>query len=94
MTLQSEVIRGEVHAADEHPHGLTRWFNSTNHKDIGSMYLVFAAIAALIGGAMSVMMRAELAHPGLQFFSDKQFYNVIVTAHALIMIFFFAMPAL
>jgi cytochrome c oxidase subunit 1 len=76
------------------PHGITRWLNSTNHKDIGSMYLIFSIIAAIVGGAMSVAMRAELAMPGLQIFHDKQFYNVIVTAHGLVMIFFFAMPAL
>jgi cytochrome c oxidase subunit 1 len=85
---------GSTHAAEHQPHGWTRWLYSTNHKDIGTMYLVFAMVSVAIGGALSVMIRAELAAPGLQVFDDKHFYNVVVTAHALIMIFFFAMPAL
>src|SRR5687767_4264154 len=82
------------HDAGHQPHGPARWIYSTNHKDIGTMYLLFAIVAVTIGGALSVMIRAELAAPGLQVFDDKHFYNVVVTAHALIMIFSFAMPAL
>jgi cytochrome c oxidase subunit 1 len=67
---------------------------STNHKDIGTMYLIFAIAAGLIGGAFSVMIRMELQYPGDQIFSDHQFYNVIVSSHALIMIFFVVMPAM
>ena len=77
-----------------HPTGVLRWLNSTNHKDIGTMYLVFAVIASLVGGGFSIAIRAELMYPGLQYFHDKQFYNVIVTAHALLMVFFVVMPAL
>jgi len=82
------------HSHEHHPTGITRWLYSTNHKDIGTMYLVFAVVAALVGGFMSMMIRAELMHPGMQFITDKHFYNVIVTAHALLMVFFVVMPAL
>ncbi|TAL00518.1 MAG: cytochrome c oxidase subunit I [Rhodospirillaceae bacterium] len=81
------------HHGDHHPTGISRWLNSTNHKDIGTMYLVFSVLSALVGGGMSMMIRAELAYPGIQFFHDKHFYNVIVTAHALLMVFFVVMPA-
>lgn len=81
----------------DHPRvtGWRRWLYSTNHKDIGTMYLVFAVIAGLIGAGMSVLIRLELQTPGVQFFSDDfQRYNVFVTSHGLIMIFFVVMPAL
>lgn len=86
---------------DHHPHGIKRFLLSTNHKDIGTMYLIFAIIAGLIGGAFSIYMRAELQQPGAQFFPtlengqiDGQMWNVVITAHALIMIFFTVMPAM
>lgn len=77
------------------PKGLKRWLMSTNHKDIGTMYIILAIIAGLIGGAFSVLFRIQLSVPGSNFLGgDYQFYNVLITAHALIMVFFMIMPAL
>ncbi len=81
------------HAEGHHPTGWKRWLYSTNHKDIGTMYLVLAVIGGLVGGAMSWLIRLELAQPGIQYLSDFQFYNVLVTAHGFLMVFFFVMPA-
>ena len=80
--------------ADHKPGFFTRWFCSTNHKDIGTLYLVFAVIAGLIGGLASMVMRAELGEPGMQIFESGQMWNVFITAHGLIMVFFVVMPAL
>src|SRR5215467_13577132 len=83
-----------AHAHEDHPHGWRRYVYSTNHKDIGTMYLVFAICAGLVGGFLSMMMRAELMYPGLQIFKDPHNYNVFVTGHGLIMVFFMIMPAM
>ena len=61
--------------------GLRRWIYSTNHKDIGTMYLAFAIIGGLVGSALSIAMRLELQEPGLQVFSNGHAYNVIVAGH-------------
>ena len=91
------------HAADHHdhkPNPFWRWFGSTNHKDIGTLYLVFSVITGLIGAALSVVMRMELSEPGVEFLvradgePNGHFWNTIITAHGVIMIFFVVMPAL
>ena len=82
------------HEHDHHgaPKGIKRWLYSTNHKDIGTMYLWFAFIMLLIGGALAMGIRAELYEPGLQFF-DPNFFNQLTTMHGLIMVFGAIMPA-
>ena len=97
------------HDADHHPGFFARWFMSTNHKDIGTLYLIFAILAGIIGGGISGLMRAELAQPGIQYLTtwaamvegegasiDQAYHlwNVLITAHGLIMVFFMVMPAL
>jgi cytochrome c oxidase subunit 1 len=94
--------------ADHKPGFFARWFMSTNHKDIGTLYLMFAIIAGIIGGAISGIMRAELAEPGIQYLhwwaqfmgggndlnTALHMWNVFITAHGLIMVFFMVMPAM
>jgi len=65
-----------------------RWFLSSNAKDIGTLYLIFALFSGLIGTAFSVLIRLELSGPGVQYIADNQLYNSIITAHAILMIFF------
>ena len=71
-----------------------RWFLSSNAKDIGTLYLMFALFSGLIGTAFSVLIRLELSGPGVQYIADNQLYNSIITAHAIVMIFFMVMPAM
>ncbi len=97
--MASNTAAHDVHAShDAHEHhnptGWRRFVYSTNHKDIGTMYLVFAIMAGIIGGLLSIAIRIELAHPGIQFFPTPHEYNVFVTGHGLIMIFFMVMPAM
>jgi cytochrome c oxidase subunit 1 len=82
------------HGHEHTPYGISRWLNSTNHKDIGTMYLIFAIMGGLIGGVLSVGMRMELQEPGLQYFGSGHMYNVFVTGHGLVMVFFMVMPAM
>ena len=86
----SSVVKDEHH--DEHPSGIMRWITTTNHKDIGTLYLWFAMIMFFIGGLMALVIRTELFQPGLQFV-DPQFFNSMTTMHALVMIFGVVMPA-
>jgi len=91
----SDTAHADAHDHHDHrPTGWRRWVYSTNHKDIGTMYIVMAIIGAIVGTATSVAIRLELHEPGIQFISDFQFYNVLVTAHGFIMVFFVVMPAL
>ena len=86
----SSVVKDTHH--DEHPSGIMRWITTTNHKDIGTLYLWFAMVMFFIGGLMALGIRSELFQPGLQFV-DPQFFNSMTTMHALVMIFGVVMPA-
>jgi cytochrome c oxidase subunit 1 len=102
--FQAHEDHGHAHDADHTPPFFARWFMSTNHKDIGTLYLIFAIVAGIIGGAISGLMRAELAAPGIQYLpmwagtdnfdTALHMWNVLITAHGLIMVFFMVMPAM
>ena len=89
----SEAVSHDSHHDDHGPaKGITRWLFTTNHKDIGTLYLIFSLIMFFTGGAMALIIRAELFQPGLQFV-DPQFFNQMTTMHALLMVFGAVMPA-
>ncbi|MGH8541620.1 MAG: cytochrome c oxidase subunit I [Stenotrophobium sp.] len=91
-----ETGYGHAHDHDDHAHhgpakGIMRWIRTTNHKDLGTLYLFFSFTMFFIGGLMSLVIRAELFHPGLQFV-EPEFFNQMTTMHALVMIFGGIMP--
>lgn len=93
----ADLSRANSTAALDHeehhaPKGLARWIYSTNHKDIGTLYLWFSLIMFFTGGAMAMIIRAELFQPGLQLV-DPQFFNQMTTVHGLVMVFGAVMPA-
>jgi cytochrome c oxidase subunit I len=99
VPLHRDVHGHDAHAdhgyGEHRPGFVSRWLFSTNHKDIGTLYIIFAIVAGLIGGAFSIIMRVNLMHPGDPLFhDDHQLYNVIITAHGLTMVFFTVMPAM
>ena len=74
---------------------IQRFVFSTNHKDIGTLYLIYGIFSGIIGTMFSVFMRMELSMPGIGVFDGNyQLYNVVITGHALLMIFFFIMPVM
>ena len=91
--MDATTPAASLHAQD-HPTGWRRFVYSTNHKDIGTMYLLFALAGGIVGGLLSLGMRLELQEPGMQIFASAHTFNVFVTAHGLIMVFFMIMPAL
>jgi cytochrome c oxidase subunit I len=94
MAEKSAAHADHGHDHAHTPYGMGRWLNSTNHKDIGTMYLLFAIMGGLVGGFLSIGMRMELQEPGLQYFANGHTFNVFVTGHGLIMVFFMVMPAM
>ena len=92
-TVSTTIDHAHDHVHDDHtPHGWRRWLFATNHKDIGTMYLIFSFVSLLAGGVMALGIRLELFQPGLQFFRPE-FFNQLTTMHGLVMVFGAIMPA-
>lgn len=91
-TANTTIAIEDDHDHHHAPKGLTRWLYSTSHKDIGTLYLWFSFAMFLTGGAMAMVIRAELFQPGLQLV-DPQFFNQMTTVHGLVMVFGAVMPA-
>ncbi|MGB0934761.1 MAG: cytochrome c oxidase subunit I [Alphaproteobacteria bacterium] len=95
MTANSNSQGGNHDHHDHTPTGWRRWVLSTNHKDIGTMYIVFAIIGGLLGGGLSWLIRYQLSEPGSPLLGDQyQLFNIMISLHGLLMIFFMVMPAL
>ncbi|HET7676033.1 MAG TPA: cytochrome c oxidase subunit I [Gammaproteobacteria bacterium] len=88
-THAAAVEHGEHHGPER---GFMRWIRTTNHKDIGTLYLIFSGVMFVIGGMFAVVIRAELLEPGMQIV-DPYFFNEMTTMHGLVMIFGVIMPA-
>ena len=91
-SIPHDHVAGHDHAHGHHPTGIMRWITTTNHKDIGTMYLMFSFVMFLVGGCMALTIRAELFQPGLQVV-HPEFFNSMTTLHGLIMVFGAIMPA-
>src|SRR5690625_7113233 len=88
---QEAILTADEH--NDHPTGLKRWLFTTNHKEIGTLYLVFSLTMFLVGGSFAMIIRAELFMPGLQLVNPEVF-NQLTTMHGLVMIFGAVMPSL
>ncbi|HSD60383.1 MAG TPA: cbb3-type cytochrome c oxidase subunit I, partial [Burkholderiales bacterium] len=90
--MEAAHAHDAAHGHEHHPSGIMRWVMTTNHKDIGTMYLWFSFTMFMVGGVMALIIRTELFQPGLQVV-QPEFFNQMTTLHGLIMVFGAIMPA-
>ena len=90
--MSAVIDTGHAHDHEHHPSGIMRWITTTNHKDIGTLYLWFSFTMFLVGGTLALGIRAELFQPGLQFW-HPEFFNQLTSMHGIIMVFGAIMPA-